>query len=123
MINVIQIHSPYYGITTICKHVINSVCRELYCVNFILFLVGRLLKNHCISFPSMWCFVNCIFLFFRAGTVKKFGKNQVIVPQTRVARSISVKDVISVLEREPQMSKSPLIYRLYERNQSDSAGE
>jgi hypothetical protein len=123
MINVIQIHSPYYGITTICKHVINSVCRELYCVNFILFLVGRLLKNHSISFPSMWCFVNCIFLFFPAGTVKKFGKNQVIVPQTRVARSISVKDVISVLEREPQMSKSPLIYRLYERNQSDSAGE
>lgn len=90
---------------------------------FSLFLVGRLLKNHSISFPSMWCFVNCIFLFFPAGTVKKFGKNQVIVPQTRVARSISVKDVISVLEREPQMSKSPLIYRLYERNQSDSAGE
>ncbi|XP_050378112.1 transcription initiation factor TFIID subunit 4b isoform X2 [Argentina anserina] len=58
-----------------------------------------------------------------AGTVRKFGKNQVMVPQMRVARSISVKDVISVLEREPQMSKSPLIYRLYERNQSDSAGE
>ncbi|KAM5573934.1 transcription initiation factor TFIID subunit 4b [Rosa sericea] len=58
-----------------------------------------------------------------AGTVRKFGKNQFIVPQTRVARSISVKDVISVLEREPQTSKSPLIYRLYERNQSDSAGD
>ncbi|XP_004300119.1 PREDICTED: uncharacterized protein LOC101295421 [Fragaria vesca subsp. vesca] len=58
-----------------------------------------------------------------AGTVRKFGKNQVMVPQTRVARSISVKDVISVLEREPQMSKSPLIYCLYEKNQSDSVSD
>lgn len=43
------------------------------------------------------------------------GKYQVMVkPQTKVAstRSISVKDVIAVLEKEPQMSKSSLIYLL-----------
>lgn len=50
-----------------------------------------------------------------AGAVRKFGRNQVIVPHTRVARSISIKDVIAVLEREPQMSKSTLVYRLYEK--------
>lgn len=58
-----------------------------------------------------------------AGTVRKFGRNQVIVPQTRVARSISIKDVIAVLEREPQMSRSTLIYRLYERIRSDATTE
>lgn len=79
-------------------------------------------KNISISLSSMCCFVNCN-LFFPTGTVRKFGKNQVMVPQTRVARSISVKDVISVLEREPQMSKSPLIYCLYEKNQSDSVSD
>ncbi|KAJ1697482.1 hypothetical protein LUZ63_005994 [Rhynchospora breviuscula] len=41
--------------------------------------------------------------------------------QTKIARSISVKDVISVLEREPQMSKSTLIYRLYNRVPADSS--
>ncbi|PQQ07411.1 transcription initiation factor TFIID subunit 4b-like isoform X2 [Prunus yedoensis var. nudiflora] len=58
-----------------------------------------------------------------AGTFRKCGRNQVITPQTRVARSISVKDVIAVLEREPQMSRSTLIYRLFERIQSDTTGE
>ncbi|KAB2626259.1 transcription initiation factor TFIID subunit 4b-like [Pyrus ussuriensis x Pyrus communis] len=58
-----------------------------------------------------------------AGTIRKCGRNQVIVPQTKVARSISVKDVIAVLEREPQMSRSTMIYRLFERIQSDSTGE
>ncbi|KAJ3697904.1 hypothetical protein LUZ61_001609 [Rhynchospora tenuis] len=41
--------------------------------------------------------------------------------QTKIARSISVKDVISVLEREPQMSKSTIIYRLYNRVPTDSS--
>ncbi|XP_015575522.2 transcription initiation factor TFIID subunit 4b isoform X1 [Ricinus communis] len=51
---------------------------------------------------------------------RRFGRNQSVAPQTRPARSISVKDVIAALEREPQMSKSTLIYRLYERMQSDA---
>ncbi|KAM1033792.1 hypothetical protein FF1_037244 [Malus domestica] len=58
-----------------------------------------------------------------AGTIRKCGKNQVNVPQTKVARSISVKDVIAVLEREPQMSRSTMIYRLFERVQSSTTGE
>ncbi|KAK2660156.1 hypothetical protein Ddye_006689 [Dipteronia dyeriana] len=56
-----------------------------------------------------------------AGAIRKFGRNQGGVPQTRVARTISVKDVVAVLEREPQMSKSTLIYRLYEKIRSDAA--
>ncbi|XP_012068247.1 transcription initiation factor TFIID subunit 4b isoform X2 [Jatropha curcas] len=55
--------------------------------------------------------------------VRKFGRNQGIVPQNRVARSISVKDVIAALEREPQMSKSTMVYRLYERTRSDTPTE
>ncbi|KAF7079646.1 hypothetical protein CFC21_083849 [Triticum aestivum] len=35
-------------------------------------------------------------------------------------RTVSVKDVICVLEREPQMTKSRLIYRLYERLPGES---
>ncbi|XP_059432112.1 transcription initiation factor TFIID subunit 4b-like isoform X3 [Corylus avellana] len=58
-----------------------------------------------------------------AGAVRKVGRNQVIVPQTKVARKISIKDVIAVLEREPQMSRSTLIYRLYERIHSDATVE
>lgn len=49
------------------------------------------------------------------GTIRKFGRNQDVSPP-RIARSISIKDVVSVLEREPQMSKSTIIYRLYEKN-------
>ncbi|XWS25534.1 hypothetical protein CRYUN_Cryun27aG0076400 [Craigia yunnanensis] len=49
------------------------------------------------------------------GASRKFGRNQGVTPHTRVARTISVKDVIAVLEREPQMSNSTLIYRLYEK--------
>lgn len=49
-------------------------------------------------------------------SVGKFGRNYqlMIMPQTKVAstRSISIKDVIAVLEKEPQMSKSSLIYLL-----------
>ncbi|KAJ4701641.1 Transcription initiation factor TFIID subunit 4B [Melia azedarach] len=58
-----------------------------------------------------------------SGIARKFGRNQVTVPQTKVARAISVKDVIAVLEREPQMSKSTLVYRLYEKVRSDAVAE
>ncbi|KAJ8747362.1 hypothetical protein K2173_012942 [Erythroxylum novogranatense] len=58
-----------------------------------------------------------------SGAFRKRGRNQAIVPPIRVARTISIKDVIGVLEREPQMSKSTLIYQLYERIRSDSSAE
>ncbi|KAI4332130.1 hypothetical protein L6164_017064 [Bauhinia variegata] len=58
-----------------------------------------------------------------SGATKKFGRNHVSAPQTRVASTISVKDVIAALEREPQMSKSPLLYRLYEKIHSDASAE
>ncbi|XP_028752428.1 transcription initiation factor TFIID subunit 4b isoform X2 [Neltuma alba] len=61
--------------------------------------------------------------FATSGIAQKPGRNQAIAPQTRVIRSISVKDVIAALEREPQMSKSPLIYSLYERIHSDDLAE
>ena len=43
--------------------------------------------------------------------------------QPKVTRSISVKDVIAVLEREPQMSKTTLIYRLHEKARVDAVAE
>ncbi|KAE8679908.1 hypothetical protein F3Y22_tig00111393pilonHSYRG00089 [Hibiscus syriacus] len=52
---------------------------------------------------------------------RKSGRNQGV--STCVARAISVKDVIAVLEREPQMSKSTLIYRLYDKTRSEAAAE
>ncbi|KAB2044992.1 hypothetical protein ES319_D01G130100v1 [Gossypium barbadense] len=58
-----------------------------------------------------------------SGSSRKSGRNQGVSTHTRVARSISVKDVIAVLEREPQMSKSTLIYRLYEKTRSEAAAE
>ncbi|XP_068636536.1 transcription initiation factor TFIID subunit 4b isoform X2 [Aristolochia californica] len=58
-----------------------------------------------------------------SGAMRKFGRNPVGSPPLRVARSISIKDVITVLEREPQMSKSTMIYRLYERVQANGAPE
>ncbi|KAH7652475.1 transcription initiation factor TFIID subunit 4 protein [Dioscorea alata] len=57
------------------------------------------------------------------GGMRKMGKNSAIAAQPKIARSITVKDVIAVLEREPQMSKSTLIYRLYERMPNDSMVE
>ncbi|XP_078432259.1 TBP-associated factor 4 isoform X2 [Wolffia australiana] len=45
-----------------------------------------------------------------AGSMQKFGR---MAAQPKVVRSITSKDVIAVLEREPQMTKSSLIYRLY----------
>ncbi|KAK2388129.1 TBP-associated factor 4B [Trifolium repens] len=56
-----------------------------------------------------------------SAAARKFGKNQSPGSQTCIARSISVKDVIAVLEREPQMSKSSLLYRLYERTHFDTS--
>ncbi|KAK3020745.1 hypothetical protein RJ639_047873 [Escallonia herrerae] len=58
-----------------------------------------------------------------SGALRKFGRSQAVMPQTRVARSISIKDVIAVLEREPQTSKSALIYRLHEKVRSDAPAE
>ncbi|KAH6785089.1 hypothetical protein C2S51_037544 [Perilla frutescens var. frutescens] len=54
-------------------------------------------------------------------SIRKVGRNQVVVP--REARSISVKDVIAVLEREPQMSKSMLLYGLYQKVKGDAVSE
>ncbi|KAK6130814.1 hypothetical protein DH2020_035437 [Rehmannia glutinosa] len=59
--------------------------------------------------------------FTTPALVRKVGRNQVVVP--RVARSISVKDIIAILEREPQMSKSTLLYRLYNKVSADAAVE
>ncbi|KAL6995405.1 hypothetical protein U1Q18_005542 [Sarracenia purpurea var. burkii] len=57
-----------------------------------------------------------------SGPSRKFSRNQVM-SQPKVARSISIKDVIAVLEREPQMSKTTLMYRLYEKTRVDSVAE
>lgn len=67
-----------------------------------------------------WYYVPVILLPTAA---RKFGKNHSHGSQTRIARSISVKDVIAVLEREPQMSKSSLLYRMHERIHSDTSTE
>jgi transcription initiation factor TFIID subunit 4 len=69
------------------------------------------------------CLVFNLTFFPLTGAGSKCGRNQAIVPQTKVVRTISVKDVMSVLEREPQMSRSTLIYQLYERIRSDATAE
>ncbi|XP_020868007.1 transcription initiation factor TFIID subunit 4 isoform X1 [Arabidopsis lyrata subsp. lyrata] len=46
----------------------------------------------------------------------QFGKNQGL---PKLVQSISVKDVIAVVEKEPQMSRSTLLYCLYNRICSD----
>ncbi|XP_030466584.1 transcription initiation factor TFIID subunit 4b-like [Syzygium oleosum] len=58
-----------------------------------------------------------------SGTIRRLGRNQAIASQPKVARTISVKDVIAVLEREPQMAKSSLIYRLYNKVRSETSAE
>ncbi|KAJ8531944.1 hypothetical protein K7X08_011867 [Anisodus acutangulus] len=50
------------------------------------------------------------------GAVRRVERNQ-------VPRCITVKDVIAVLESEPQMSKSTVIYHLHEKIRSDAPGE
>lgn len=56
-----------------------------------------------------------------AASIRKVGRNQGAVP--RVARSITVKDVIAILEREIQMSKSMLLYQLYHKFGADAVTE
>ncbi|CAH1422003.1 unnamed protein product [Lactuca virosa] len=58
------------------------------------------------------------------GPVRKSMRNQELGQNgSSVPRTISVKDVISVLGREIQMSRSTLIYRLYEKVRSEHASE
>ncbi|KAL5213358.1 hypothetical protein ABZP36_024205 [Zizania latifolia] len=59
---------------------------------------------------------------FGTGGMNRQGRGPFAGTQSKgPQRTISVKDVICVLEREPQMTKSRLIYRLYERLAGDSA--
>ncbi|KAL6658064.1 hypothetical protein ACP70R_004311 [Stipagrostis hirtigluma subsp. patula] len=44
-------------------------------------------------------------------------------PLIKVVRSITVKDVIAALEREPQMAKSSLLFRLYGMSPAESAAK
>lgn len=58
---------------------------------------------------------------FISGSMNRQGRGPFAVPHSKgPQRTISVKDVICVLEREPQMTKSRLIHRLYERLPGDS---
>jgi transcription initiation factor TFIID subunit 4 len=41
----------------------------------------------------------------------------------KVARSVTVKDVIAALEREPQMSKSTLLFQLYGNSSAESVAK
>ncbi|CAN6486741.1 unnamed protein product [Victoria cruziana] len=52
--------------------------------------------------------------------VRGYGRSSIGMGQAKVARTISIKDVISVLQREPQLAKSTLLYRLYEWMPNDS---
>jgi transcription initiation factor TFIID subunit 4 len=81
-------------------------------------------RNHIMYYGVHYiCLVFNLTIFPLTGAGRKCGRNQAIVPQTKVVRTISVKDVMSVLEREPQMSRSTLIYQLYERIRSDATAE
>ncbi|KAM0834433.1 hypothetical protein ACQ4PT_063589 [Festuca glaucescens] len=60
------------------------------------------------------------FAAFGTGGTKRQGKGSFATRHSHgPQRTVSVKDVICVLEREPQMTKSRLIYRLYERLPGD----
>jgi hypothetical protein len=76
---------------------------------------------HCLITLQHFCWYYVLVILLPTAAARKFGKNQSPGFQTCIARSISVKDVIAVLEREPQMSKSSLLYRLYERTHSDTS--
>ncbi|KAL4199705.1 hypothetical protein AMTRI_Chr03g146230 [Amborella trichopoda] len=52
---------------------------------------------------------------------RPFGRAPAPIHPLKIMRRISVKDVIALLEREPQMSKSTLMYRLYERMSMDGS--
>lgn len=49
------------------------------------------------------------------GPVRSMGRNLGSSSQIKPIRNISVKDVVALLEREPQMTKSTILYRLYDR--------
>lgn len=126
---------------------IREICWWLYCIKKPLMIFSWMpsMLSNCIPFSSKRngsflqktsqfilssalcgslhcpCFLTS--LFFCTGGVRKFGRNNPSLSQIRVARNISVKDVISVLEREPQMLKSALIYRLYDKIRTDTATE
>ncbi|CAM6094531.1 unnamed protein product [Calypogeia fissa] len=51
------------------------------------------------------------------------GRRMVLSKFGRGERAITIKDVIAFLETEPQMSKSTLLYRLYERERRNADGE
>jgi transcription initiation factor TFIID subunit 4 len=57
---------------------------------------------------ALVCFLSHKFFTIFLGGVRRS-------PLTKVARSVSIKDVVAALEREPQMSKSSLLFRLYGR--------
>ncbi|KAL8170978.1 hypothetical protein V2J09_022782 [Rumex salicifolius] len=54
-------------------------------------------------------------LFPSSGAPRRHGRNQSTHQPLEATQNITVKDVIAVLEREPQTSKSTILYRLYER--------
>ncbi|KAL2940856.1 Transcription initiation factor TFIID subunit 4b [Bienertia sinuspersici] len=58
-----------------------------------------------------------------SGIARQGGKSQVPEQPPRAAPRISVKDVIAVLEKEPQMAKSTIIYRLYDKMHADPAAD
>lgn len=60
---------------------------------------------------------------FSIGLSRKFARNQGMVPHSKVNPSISIKDVIAALEREPQILKTTLIYRLYEKSRANAVAE
>ncbi|KAK9165942.1 hypothetical protein Scep_001133 [Stephania cephalantha] len=58
-----------------------------------------------------------------SGSVRKFGRKQVIWPPAKTSRNISVKDLIAVLQRDPHMLRSTLIDRLYEKMNANATAE
>ena len=53
-----------------------------------------------------------------AGEKGEFGRKDISQVCSAPRKTISIKDVISVLEKEPQMAKSSFMYRLYERKRA-----
>lgn len=49
------------------------------------------------------------------GNMRILGKRPGEVCHPEAERILSTKDLIAVLEKEPQMSRSNLIYRLYDK--------
>ncbi|KAL0911503.1 hypothetical protein M5K25_019651 [Dendrobium thyrsiflorum] len=49
------------------------------------------------------------------GGMSRHGRSLGILSNPKIDRAICIKDVIAALEKEPMMSRSTLLYRLYER--------